>query len=249
MSPLTHLLPLLPLLHAHPHRSPFPRTPIPTNPPPSLCGTYPLPYCAGTNYTLATPSHRLAHLCGDSRLGPILLPDLVLPLDSVFDIYSRFGTSNSPATLPSSSDDDTRLCPEAFLLRWWNTTTSRFDYPPSDGFSLDDSGDPIKGAVTLPAGVLLDSFGGGDEGAALLHPAGAPFLHRALTPENLGAREGDFPYNYRVYRVKRPLSVQAGPIAPWFGQPGQGVQYETAENVTTLVATDYLQRVDPKEIL
>lgn len=58
-----------------------------------------------------------------------------------------------------------------------------------------------------------------------------------------------FPYNYHVYRVTRPLLVRAGPIAPWFGQPGQGVQYETAENVTTLVALDFLKRVDPKEIL
>lgn len=58
-----------------------------------------------------------------------------------------------------------------------------------------------------------------------------------------------FPYNYHVYRVTRPLLVRAGPIAPWFGQPGQGVQYETAENVTTLVALDFLKRVDPKELL
>ncbi|KAK0746777.1 hypothetical protein B0T18DRAFT_466108 [Schizothecium vesticola] len=259
MSPQTLPLFLFPLLVlAHPH--PSPRFPTPTNPPPSLCGTYPLPYCTGTNYTLATPTQRRAHLCGDSRLGPILLPDLVLPLDSVFDIYSRFGTTNSPASSPSDSNSttnsslpgagDTRLCPSSFLLRWWNTTTSRFNYPPADGFALDDDLVPIKGNVTLRVGVLLDRFGG--EGGTFLSPAGAPFLQRALPPGNLGVREGDFPvfpYNYHVYRVTRPLLVRAGPIAPWFGQPGQGVQYETSENVTTLVAMDFLKRVDPKEIL
>lgn len=202
MFPLTLPLLLLPLTLAHPY--PPPRFPIPTNPPPSLCGTYPLPYCTGTNYTLADPSYRRDYLCGDSRLGPIRLPDLVLPLDSYFDIYSRFGTTNSPASTPPTTTNsslpedgeagaggDTRLCPNAFLTRWWNTTTSRFNYPPSDGFALDDGDVPIKGDVTLRVGVLLDRFGG--EGGTFLSPAGAPFLQRALPPGNLGVREGEFP--------------------------------------------------------
>lgn len=196
MSPLTLPLLLLPLTLtlAHPH--PPSRFPTPTNPPPSLCGTYPLPYCLGTNFTLADPSYRRAHLCGDSRFGPIRLPDLVLPLDSIFDIYSRFGTTNSPASTTSNSSlpetgGDTRLCPSAFLLRWWNTTTSRFNYPPADGFALDDGDVPIKGDVTLRVGVLLDRFGA--EGGRFLSPAGAPFLQRALPPGNLGVREGEFP--------------------------------------------------------
>lgn len=198
MSPLTLPLLLLPFALAHPH--PPSRFPIPTNPPPSLCGTYPLPYCTGTNYTLADPTYRRAHLCGDSRLGPIRLRDVVLPLDSYFDIYSRFGTTNSPASAPPTTSNssslgeaggDQRLCPAAFLERWWNTTTSRFNYPPSDGFALDDDEVPIKGDVTLRVGVLLDRFGG--EGGTFLSPAGAPFLQRALPPGNLGAREGEFP--------------------------------------------------------
>jgi len=58
-----------------------------------------------------------------------------------------------------------------------------------------------------------------------------------------------FPYNYHVYRVLQPLPVIAGPIAPWFNQPGQGVQYEMYQNISFLVATSYLKRVNPKVLL
>jgi hypothetical protein len=58
-----------------------------------------------------------------------------------------------------------------------------------------------------------------------------------------------FPYNYHVYRVLQPLPVIAGPIAPWFNQPGQGVQYEMYQNISFLVATSFLKRVNPKVLL
>lgn len=58
-----------------------------------------------------------------------------------------------------------------------------------------------------------------------------------------------FPYNYHLYKVLKPLVVIAGPIAPWFRQPGQGVQYEMYQNISTLVTTGFLKRIDPKILI
>ena len=52
-----------------------------------------------------------------------------------------------------------------------------------------------------------------------------------------------YPYNYHVYNVTKPFVVTSGPIAGWFEQPGQGVQYEMSSNVMTLVAGGFLERV------
>lgn len=43
--------------------------------------------------------------------------------------------------------------------------------------------------------------------------------------------------------------VIEGPIAPWFGQPGQGVQYELYQNLSLLVALSYLKRVNPTVLI
>ncbi len=58
-----------------------------------------------------------------------------------------------------------------------------------------------------------------------------------------------YPYNYHVYRVLKPFEVLAGPIAPWFGQPGQGVQYKLSQNVLTLIQNGFLERTDPSAVL
>jgi hypothetical protein len=61
--------------------------------------------------------------------------------------------------------------------------------------------------------------------------------------------DGRFPFNYHVYSVTKPLVVLAGPIAPWFGQPGAGVQYMLYKNVKTLIEEGYLQREDSSVLL
>jgi hypothetical protein len=52
-----------------------------------------------------------------------------------------------------------------------------------------------------------------------------------------------------VYSVVKPLVVLAGPIAPWFGQPGAGVQYMLYKNVKTLIEEGFLRREDPSVLL
>ncbi|KAK4139197.1 uncharacterized protein C8A04DRAFT_16070, partial [Dichotomopilus funicola] len=58
-----------------------------------------------------------------------------------------------------------------------------------------------------------------------------------------------YPYNYHVYTVIKPLEVLAGPIAPWFGQAGAGVQYKLYQSVGTLITNGYLRREDASVLL
>lgn len=42
----------------------------------------------------------------------------------------------------------------------------------------------------------------------------------------------------------KAFTVTSGPIAPWFGQPGQGVQYKLNDNIMTLLEGGYIEAVD-----
>ena len=78
--------------------------------------------------------------------------------------------------------------------------------------------------------------------------ADAPYSQRSLPPNSLETPSGSnaIPNNYHVYTVIKPFLVEGGPIAPWFGQPGLGAQFDT--NVTGkidfLLLHKYLKPVD-----
>ena len=64
-----------------------------------------------------------------------------------------------------------------------------------------------------------------------------------------------FTCNYHLYRVVKPFNVEAGPIAPGFGQRGLGLQFQlvasllpgttATANVAWLLNNGYLQRMTP----
>jgi hypothetical protein len=106
---------------------------------------------------------------------------------------------------------------------------AQVNWPPHDGFQ----GDPV--ARQLPVGELIDRFG--SEGGSFFSPRGESFDSRAV------------PYvctqmDYRVYRVVKPMPVEAGRAAKWFDEPGGAMQYETNEPAYKLRADGYLELVD-----
>ncbi|KAF2668382.1 hypothetical protein BT63DRAFT_274574 [Microthyrium microscopicum] len=181
-------------------------------------------FCAGTN-TTSDP----LYICGDSRLGPVTLPTGI-PLDGIAgldSIYHRFGA----------------LCPGEFLAKYTDPTTGQFVYPPFSGFQIDTTGKAFTAKVTLPLGMVLDRFG--SENGTYMSPGGASYAQRALPPTNLDALPGAaYPYNYHVYTVSRVMVVESGVIAPWFGQPGFGVQFLMPFNITSLVEQGFLSRLN-----
>ncbi|KAH8905774.1 hypothetical protein BR93DRAFT_997870 [Coniochaeta sp. PMI_546] len=197
--------------------------------PQSRCKANRRDFCNGTDFNATL---RQNYTCGDPRLGPGKLPTK-LPLDALTDIYDPLGG----------------LCPGEFLAQWFNTTAGHYNYPPADGFALDVGGNPMKSSFILHPGVVVDRFG--SEYGVFVAPAAAPYMQRALPPSSLDTPQSnpEFPYNYHVYIVRQSFTVIAGPIAPWYGQPGQGVQYKLNESVQTLVNAGVLKRVDPSYLL
>lgn len=138
-----------------------------------------------------------------------------------------------------------------FLIQTGNSSTSGYIYPPLEGFMATTSGKPLTGAVTLQPGTLLDHFGG--EQGNFLAPYDTPYEQRSIPPSNLATSPSspDFPKNYHVYEVRKPLAVMAGPVAPWFGQPGLGTQFKTlnGSSVHDLLDRGMVRRVNLDELV
>ncbi|KAK3393377.1 hypothetical protein B0H63DRAFT_362194, partial [Podospora didyma] len=198
-------------------------------------------YCTGTRYN---QSQEDTYVCGDNRLGPVVLPTYLEPLGSVVELYERFGG----------------LCPGEFLTKHWNDShvdarthqvSPSYEYPAYGGFSLDANGHPIQANFTLEKDTYIDRFG--SEGGNYTSPFGSPYIQRALPPNSLNTYPNGHAFNYYVYRVVKSFVVLSGPIAPWFEQPGQGVQYELYHPIYQLLNTTeggpYLERVQNPETL
>lgn len=118
--------------------------------------------------------------------------------------------------------------------RWLNPNGSARYPSEADGFWQGFNEAPS--VVVLPPGTLLDRFG--RETGRYLAPLGASFPARAVAFVC-----ADAPYH--TYRVRAPLPVLAGRIAPWFGEPGGGIQFLVDASVGELVAMGVLERLPP----
>ena len=134
-------------------------------------------YCSGTasNSSLAQ-----TYVCGDARLGPLILPTGI-ELGDLVNTYKRFGN----------------LCPGQFLAKWYNSTAGSYIYPSQDGFQLNTNNSPIKGNITLPVGFQIDRFG--SEFGTFTSPRGAPYMQRALPPSNLDTPQSSPLYVYNFF--------------------------------------------------
>ena len=101
-------------------------------------------------------------------------------------------------------------------------------WPPNRGFA----GKPRS--TTLQPGTRIDRYG--SEAGTFTSPAGTPFGARSLPSKAAGAP-------LRGYEVVKPLPAQSGAAAPWFGQPGGGMQYELGQSVKSLVDQGFLRRI------
>ena len=101
-------------------------------------------------------------------------------------------------------------------------------YPPNRGF-LGESTRKV-----LSPGTRIDRHG--FEGGRFVSPQGTPYPMRALP---YGAETKPF----SMYEVVRPITVDAGTAAPWFGQLGGGTQYELSQSVRQLIESGHLRRI------
>jgi Tuberculosis necrotizing toxin len=199
-----------------------------------------VPGAAAALSAQATPIDQCsaAYYDADSRLGPQQLPftgRVGLELLG----YHRAG----------------RLTDAQLLARYYSPTANSgspgWIYPPDNGYVIAPDGRPIETTQTLTPGTDIDRYG--SEYGSFLAPEGAPYASRSIPPSSLDGNPAAS-CNYHDYRVVRTFRVDAGPIAPWFGQPGYGWQYQldgtlvpgapTQLNVLWLVGNGYLTPVN-----
>ncbi len=115
---------------------------------------------------------------------------------------------------------------------------NRARYVPKPGEKLiwpDNKGfDGAPKATTLEPGTRIDRFG--PETGQYTSPAGTPLPQRALPP-------GSESRPLHTYEVLKPIEVEGGKIAPWFGQPGGGTQYLMPASIRDLIKAGYLREV------
>lgn len=96
-----------------------------------------------------------------------------------------------------------------------------WDWPPHDGaVPGSEITQPLDGTTRLD----LDRIGGPN--GTYFSPDGTPFGQRALPPDRLNFQRTTYEINDANPLVQSGrFTVERSDIAPWFGQPGGGVQY------------------------
>ncbi|KAA8651031.1 hypothetical protein EYZ11_011316 [Aspergillus tanneri] len=184
------------------------------------CGIDP---CEGVPSTGSTDS-----LCNNKFLGPsVLTAANDDEWSSLFEGYSPLGT----------------YCPKAFLDKF-APSGNKYIYPEMDGALLDTEGKPVTTTYTLPEGMELDRFG--SKYGGYLAPRDTPFSWRSIPPSNLNKYPDSPQYNYWVWVVKESFNITGGPIAPWFGQNGYGLQFHQESGLKQLEGR-YLELVAKKK--
>ena len=157
-------------------------------------------------------------LDGDARLGPAQLP-----------------TSGPVYPVVAGYHPLAGLTAAQFLAMYWDPTASggqgAWRYPPDNGFLIGPSGQPDEMPLALARGQEIDRFG--SEFGGFLAPVNTPYASRALPPMSLDNFDPAFNCNYHEYKVLKAFMVEAGPIAPGFGQRGLGRQYQLVTALAT----------------
>jgi RHS repeat-associated protein len=111
--------------------------------------------------------------------------------------------------------------------KWYNSDGS-VRWPLNNGF-LDA---PQK--HQLKPGEIVDRYGG--KGGTFVSPDNTPFPQRSLPP-NSESRP------YRRCEILKPIDVEMGIVAPWFDQPGGGIQYKLPKSITELISEGYIREI------
>jgi hypothetical protein len=141
---------------------------------------------------------------GNALLGPEQLP-LFGPVGFQLIGYRRTGGESQAQ----------------FLAQYHNA--NGWIYPPDNGYLTTSAGRPIEWVQTLVPGRHIDRYG--SVYGSFLAPEATPYLERSNPPSSLESTPAAG-CNYHDYQVLKAFRVDAGPIAPWFAQPGGGEQYQ-----------------------
>jgi hypothetical protein len=214
---------------------------------------------AGTVAAALLPGSAPA-LAATSTATPAQHGGPVMPVSARDDCSASYYHGNAllgPASLPTGGPVGRQLAGyrrtggmsvARFLATYYNPAGSgSWIYPPDNGYVTGPGGKPEESTLRLYKGQDIDRYGSVYGG--FLAPAALPYSARSIPPSNLDGTPAAL-CNYTDYQVTRSFRVDAGPIAPWFGQPGGGTQFQlngalvkdapAQLNVMWMIANGYL---------
>jgi hypothetical protein len=89
----------------------------------------------------------------------------------------------------------------------------------------------------LMPGQTIDRYGGSGV-SRFFSPQGTADWARSLPP-------GTTVQPLRTFEVVKPFEVQSGTVAPWFNQPGGGLQYRSPVQLEILLKRGIIKEVTP----
>lgn len=101
-------------------------------------------------------------------------------------------------------------------------------WPPNRGFLKDPSREVLK------PGTMVDRYG--YNGGTFVSPLGTPATMRSLAP-------GTTAKPYKKFRVIKPLPVDSGMAAPWFGEAGLGTQYDLPMSIEDAIKQGFIEEI------
>lgn len=116
---------------------------------------------------------------------------------------------------------------DAYCVATNKIDNAPIQWPPNRGFES-------SGQASLIPGTKVDRFG--SNSGTFVAPDGTPFPQRSL-PDGFQNK----PLN--TFEVLKPIEVDAGPSAPWFNQPGGGLQFELPGSVDDLINSGHLRQL------
>jgi len=108
---------------------------------------------------------------------------------------------------------------------------SQGDFPPNEGFLGEIT------VLMLQPGQKIDRYGGTPV-SRFFSPQGTPLEARSLPPET--AKQ-----ILRTFEVVKEFEVNAGTVAPYYGQPGLGTQYRASLPLGELLDQGYVLEILP----
>lgn len=139
--------------------------------------------------------------------------------------------------LPSSSQTNAKPTTQADRVTILNNESGVVDVSKKPNFGIKNY-PPNNGAVNgtenleyLQPGAQIDRYG--SLNGTYASPSGTPLELRSLPSSNSGVLNS--------FEVLKPFPVQSSTIAPWYNQPGGGIQYKLPKSINWLLDNRFIK--------
>ncbi|WP_256324602.1 glycohydrolase toxin TNT-related protein [Selenomonas ruminantium] len=114
---------------------------------------------------------------------------------------------------------------------FYNQKNGKVIWPENDGAVFGTTK-----SVTLTKGYQIDRFG--KETGYYVSPKDMSYESRYLRPRTKELTP------YTQYEVLKPIKAEGSVIAPWFNQPGGGIQFKLEKSIRELIEENKIRRID-----